>query len=182
MKPFFSPRKYLQPGLLSLIALSVAPVWAQTQPNYTARKDGYAVWLPTKPQKGSRQVATSAGPMNAQFVTSKSGPLTYIVIPVPLPSRIPSAKRGEFLQGVERGFMQSVRQNKGRLQSSRALTYRGFMGREISVSLPPNAMRARFLIASLRCYQIIVVGPKGALNKNPAQVQKVLNSFKILPL
>lgn len=167
-------------ALLSALVAPAAISGAQAAPapTFTSKKDGYAIYLPGKPQPASRQMALpNAGNMKVNFISVSKPPVAYVVIPMKLPGTPNGASVNQFLEGVQRGFTMST---AAKLLSSKKISLNGAPGREILVQAGPSLMRGRFFVKGNRSYQVIAVSPKNGEAKYRAQVLQVLNSFRIL--
>ena len=171
------PTLFLAAALIAP-ALSSSVQAAPAAPTYTSKSDGYAVYLPGKPQVSSRTTALPNGAsIKVNFVSVSRPPLTFLVIPLRLPSAPNSKQAAEFLTGVERGFTMST---QAKLISSKKIALGSSPGREILVKVGTNLMKARFYVAGKKSYQIIAISPQNGGAKYKAQIAKVLDSFRIL--
>ena len=174
-------KKFLFASALSvamLAPLSSVTVQAAPAPTFTSKADGYSIYLPGKPQKGSRPMSMPGmGQSTVNFISVAKPPVAYIVIPMRLPGTPRGADINNFLTGVEKGFTMST---AAKLLSSKKISLSGAPGREILVQAGPNLMRGRFFVKGNRSYQIIAVSPKSGDSKYRAQALQVLNSFRLL--
>lgn len=187
MKNLFSRCAPARQLLLGALLLSAAPTFvpvaqaAPAAPTYSSKKDGYAIYLPGKPQSGTRTMAVPGGSMTVAYIVVKTPSVAYIVIPMTLPAAPQGAQASQFLQGVQTGFVMSA---GAKLISSKSLTVAGRPAREVLVSVNQGAnqslMRGRFILAGKRSYQIIAVMPKRAQAATRPQVEKVFSSFRLL--
>lgn len=154
----------------------------RTAPSYTAKADGYALWLPGRPQQSVKKATMPGlGAVSIRYVALSARPVAYAVVPTPLPPGYWPGSAGEVLQGIQAGFVSS---SKGKLVSSRSIKLGRYPGREIVVDMGGAAsgvrMRGRFFVAPKRSYQVMAMARPAQLAANKAQIQKVLDSFQIL--
>ncbi|PQV64343.1 hypothetical protein B1R32_10524 [Abditibacterium utsteinense] len=162
----------------TLMPLATPVVLAAPAPTFTSKKDGYAIYLPGKPQAGSRKMALpNMGQMTVNFISVSKPPVAFVVIPMRLPGTPKGASVNQFLDGVERGFTMST---AAKLLSRKKISLGGTPGREILVQAGQNLMRGRFFVKGNRSYQVIAVSPKNGQAKYSAQIAQVLNSFRLL--
>ncbi len=155
-----------------------APALAAPAPNYTSKKEGFAIYLPGKPKTASRPMTMPGlGTKNINFVTAGKAPVAYVVIPMLLPGTPKGASINQFLDGVQRGFTMST---AAKLLSSKKISLQGSPGREILVRAGTNLMRGRFFVKGNRSYQVVAVSPQANDAKYRAQVTQVLDSFRLL--
>jgi hypothetical protein len=170
---------------LAVGALAACTLAAQARvaPSYTSKADGYALWLPGRPQPATHTAnVPGAGAMQVRYVSLQAPPISYVVLTTPVPAKGYSAANAKvMLDGIANGFMASSR---GKQFSSRAITLGRWPGREVVVAMGPQAgaarMRARVFVTPKRSYQIVAIAPAAALSSKKAQVEKVLGSFQIL--
>lgn len=164
-------------ALCALLLAPLATFEVQAAPIFTSKSDGYSINLPGKPKSGSRTVALpNLGQMKLNFISVSKPPLSYVVIPMKLPSAPNGARIEQFLNGVERGFTAST---GAKLLSRKKISLNGAPGREILVQAGSNLLRGRFFVKGNRSYQVVAVSPKNGGAKYNAQVMQVLNSFRI---
>ena len=160
------------------IAASHGAPAAKTPPPYTNKREGFAISLPGKPKAGSRVATFPNGKKaKANFYSVVKAPLTYIVIPVQLPGTPKGVQIDQFLDGVQRGY---TRRAGIKVLSSKKMSLQGYPGREVLLQAGANLTRIRYFVAGSRSFQVLAISPQNGADKYRAQINKVLDSFRIL--
>lgn len=152
--------------------------------SFTSKSQGFAAWFPTQPSQIQRVVRL---PNGENFTTSifQTGtrPVSYIVMVSPKPARIDIKKPTGPLDAMQRGFVKSSRVKVKGKQRGQELQLNGFPGRELEIGSVDGvtAIRVRLYLTPKNSYQLFAHGAKAAMQKQSAQVERVFDSFLILP-
>jgi hypothetical protein len=179
MKLFFNrPCALVLSALLVPSTVQAVAAPAPAAPTFTSKSDGFAIWLPGKPQIANKAAATPTGGTNVKYYTVAAPPLAFIVIPMQLPGTITPAITKRYFDGVQSGFTMS---SGAKLVSSKTISLKGAAGREIVVKSGTNLIQGHFYAIGKRSYQVMAVSPEKKTPAQNAQIAKVLGSFRILP-
>lgn len=159
-------------------------VKASAEPNFTVKSEGYALWLPAKPQTSTQEAgAPGTEKFAVQVAAASSGPISYVVVPVPVPGGRGDSDAGDFIESLVEGYIKSA---QGKLTKTTNLMLGQHAGRQIEYTFGGTSPMAgnhgitRFYYTGPYAYQISAIGPKSALETKKVEVHKVLNSFRVL--
>ena len=192
----FSPRIAVSATLLSAFALSSpildCPAQAQAasaKPNFSSKKYGFSVWFPRTPQTGQRplnQPGFSQKTVEFFYVPLQPNAVSYTVVPLQMPREAGKQPLQSFFNGVQTGILES---SNGRTVASRSLTTNGWPSRHFewifssptqTSTKPVNFVgKARLFRRGSQSFQVLAVAPAAQMTRNRAQVDKVLNSFRL---
>ena len=156
-------------------------ITSQTAPSFTSKERGFAVWLPVVPVPTQQEQKLPTGQtMTAHIFLAQSNPVSYGIVATPIPAGVDVSNTKAQLDATQGGFISS---SQAKLIKSEDIQIGGFQGREITTSSLGGAAtgRTRFLMTPKSSYLFFAAGEKAAMQSQKAQVDKVLDSFQILP-
>lgn len=162
-------------------ATSVGPqlpvAMAAPAPNFAPKGEGFSVWLPSKSQSSLNKIPVKGrAPITARMYTLSVGPISYIILPVPMPAKLSAAGASQYVKNAEKRFISST---GATVTSAKNVTLNGYKGRAIEGGLGENVMKTRIYAGNRHSFQIIAGSPKYKTVAQSAQIEKVLSSFKI---
>lgn len=145
--------------------------------SFTSKAQGFAIWFPTKPIQSSS--VSPLKPTDSLTFKSQSQSINYVV----LISKLSAGERSNptaALNNLQKGMVDSV---NGKLQKVARVQLNGFPGREITMSLADGTVifRGRNYITPRGSYSVGAGGYKAPMQKQNAQINRVFDSFRILP-
>lgn len=164
-------------GGLALLSRPQPKAWSE----FTSAPGGFTVQMPGAPKDQVQSVAQATGDLTVHNFTVEDGNNAYIVSYVDFPSgAIAQSEADTVLDSTVDG---SVSSGKGTLKSKSAITQGGYPGRlaEFTTAangqVPATSIKAHYYLVKDRLYQVLAVAP---LDRLPAEVDKFLDSFKLL--
>lgn len=163
--------------------LQIAP--SNLAPTFSSPRDGYAIWLPAKPTQTTRNQPQDGQTLTSHLAQVKSRGITFIVIAARyLPNDTPTDKDVEGnLNVMESTYVAPQPDGTLVLRGRKSLRLGKVAGREMWLALPAtkNQMRVRLFIAPPLSFQLMAVGPDSQMRAQKKLVDKVINSFRIVP-
>ena len=147
--------------------------------NFTSQSAGFSIYLPTKPTEKTVPSAANKQGLPIQMFQAEARPITYVVLAIEIPSGAGTSDVAAFFKGVEGGFAQGGR---AKIEKRRDIMLGTVPGRELHTSTHNGAAstRVRAFLADGKTYQVMAVGLKKDAQKQQAQIDKVLDSFRII--
>jgi len=144
----------------------------------SSAEGGYAVLLPAKPERASREVAIGATRLVLNMASVHKDGMAFGVAYAALPAATTDPDR--LLSDARDALVRNI---DGRLATDRALDIGGHPTREFvavgAAAGEPMRVRARVLAANDRYYQIVFIGAAG--RGTDSEVSMFLESFRLLP-
>lgn len=177
-------------GVLSLMPLDVAtpPAQAQsaTKPTFMSKKYGFSLYLPQKPQTGTRPKPAGLGGGTIEYFATPLKPVSYSIVPITLPAAAAKLSQKSYFDSVQNGLLTASRD---KLVSSKTLKVNGQTARAVtySITTPTATSRApvkfvgqtRIYRNGLRTLQFTALVPANQLAANRAQISKVFGSVQL---
>jgi len=142
----------------------------------TSAEGGYAVLLPAKPERASREVAIADAQLELNMAWVHKEGMAFGAAYAVLPPGAPA--KGPFLDAARDALARNV---GGRVTRERALEIDGHPAREFAAEGAaegePMRLAARVLVANGRFYQVVFVGRGG--RGEDADVTMFLESFRL---
>ncbi|MDX2241426.1 MAG: PsbP-related protein [Leptolyngbyaceae cyanobacterium bins.302] len=173
--PAFNPTVQAQP--------SPQPAPGQTAGQWVAFKSdqgGFSISMPTQPTERVQTLKTAAGDINTYLfsTTLNSGTVNYTVSYIDLPKGVESMPENLLLEAIAGGITGDERV---KVLSERTIKLDSYNGREIKVeSQNKSIVQHRAYLVKQRIYQLAVEVPATSESKLAADVERFLNSFKLL--
>lgn len=166
----------------ALLAVLCAALTAACYPELDWREvgsaeSGYAVLLPAKPDRATREVAIGAARVALHMQSVHKDGMAFGAAHADLP---PGTGAGQLLDDARDALVRNI---GGRVTSEQALAIAGASGRaftaEGSAAGEPMRLAARVIVANDRFFQVVFVGRVG--RGTAADVDMFLESFRLLP-
>ena len=152
--------------------------------SFTSKAQGFAVWFPDQPRQGKDARKPFQGKARTIYwftVDSKPGrPLTYAVLVEATRPNLGVSGRAEAAANWQKSVLQD---GKFKLQSQEEIQLGDSNGREIQMQLVKKGSiwRSRYYSTAKRFYRLVAVGSEAEMQKQAAQINRVFDSFRILP-
>lgn len=176
-------------GTALLGGVAAIGVEAQTQPTvtrttaqwqaFTSDKGGFTVTMPGKPTEQKQTLNTAAGNIDTYlFSTALNNGANYTVSYLDLPKGAEALPESVLLEAIAGGI---AGDDRGKVLSERVIKLDNYNGRELKVASKTNAIvMHRAYVVKGRIYQIAVEVPAANEQRLTADVERFLNSFKLL--
>ena len=163
-------------------------VTARGETNFASEYAGFSIYFPTKPSEKRTPGQSQWGRYDTYVFQSETKPVSYIVVVRTNPPLLDKSNAQSLIDGLEKSFTSSP---GSRVQKRRDISLNGAAsnnaeteivpGREIVAEMRNGAIAARVRIFSSprASYQIVAVGNKKEFAGQNAQIEKVLNSFRL---
>ncbi len=144
------------------------------------------MWLPTKPEESHQSAPMGNGETLSTFIfAAPTEVVNYVILAMPTtPSANVSDPKGQ-LDVIEKSALETVESKSpgANVQKREELQMGDFQGRELKMSLLKGAAttRTRLFFTPKIVYQIVAGGKKADVEKQSAQINRVFDSFRILP-
>lgn len=149
--------------------------------SFTSKSHGFSIWLPLKPKQSQKTAQMkNVGMITVRFFEVETEPVNYVVIATPVSPEVDESVPAAQLDVMQRALLKP---SGVKLQKREDIQLNGFQGRELKVSLKAGteAKRAHFYFTPKFFYMILANGYKEQMQKQSAQINKVFDSFRILP-
>lgn len=162
-------------ALLFALALSAPALAAEPWREFKPPDGGFAVKMPGQPKLEQQRVEGTNTATNIYGIQqgSRNFVVSYHEYPADIIKRTSADK---LLTGVERNTAEAV---KGTVRADRNMVIGGHQAREAVIDSGTQTMKARYVLAGNRLYQVIFTGEKGS--ENGRDVATFLNSFRLTP-
>ena len=167
-------------GLVLPLAALAAQPGSATWKEFHCKPGGFKVLLPGVPQQQKQSLQTPAGAVELiQYVLEPTkGQGAYAVSYSELSQSV--LKQATPEQRLEHARDSAVTRAKGKLHSSKRITWQGHPGLEFEIAVDGKVrMHTRMFGVKNRLYQILVVGPPAWLSSKDAG--RFLDSLELLP-
>ncbi len=160
-------------ALLFGLVLSVPALAADTWSEFKSSEGGFAVLMPGQPKLEQQPIEGATTPNNIYGV--QQGDRSFVVsYHEYAPDVIKRTTADRLLAGVEHDSADAV---KGTVRVDRNMVLGGHQAREVVIDKGAQTMKARYVLAGDRLYQVVFLGAKGA--ENGPDATKFLDSFRL---
>lgn len=152
-------------------------ITSKVAPNFTSEDAKFSIYFPAKPtEKRTPTKDREKDSETFQFL-SETAAVSYIVIAITIPPNVDSSDAADFINGMQQGFLEAG----ATLEKSRDINLDGVPGRELRTNMLNGTASSRiYMYLTPRIsYQIVAVGLKKDMQSQQAQIEKVLNSFRL---
>ncbi len=171
---------------LNSFRLSPRQIAPRRTPLFTSKTDGFAVQFPVKPTR-TETITTLENGQKATLSVFKAPTeaVNYVIIVTPIDSSVDVSDPKAQLNAYETGLLRSIgtKSPGANVQKRTELQLDGFVGREIKLSLLKGELvtRGRIYFTPKAFYSVGAGGSKANVEKQAAQINRVFDSFRILP-
>lgn len=160
-------------ALLFGLVLSVPALAADTWSEFKSSEGGFAVMMPGQPTMEQQRIEGANTPNNIYGVQqgNRNFAVSYHEYSADVIKRTTADR---LLAGVEQSAAEAI---KGTVRADRNMVLGGHQAREAVIDSGAQTMKARYLLAGNRLYQVVFVGEKGAENGTDAAT--FLDSFRL---
>ncbi|HEX9997252.1 MAG TPA: hypothetical protein VGB45_08925 [Abditibacterium sp.] len=152
--------------------------------SFTSKEQRFAVWFPVQPRQSSGAWFIGGGvkeiePNSFTFETSAKPIRYWVKVTIKLAQGAQHNAKKELRQ-IQQEFLDYP---QDKFQKQEEIQLSGFSGREIQASWldGKETTRARLYLTPKHLYEIVAVGKKAEMQKQAAQINRVFDSFRILP-
>jgi hypothetical protein len=148
--------------------------------SFQSDKGGFSVLMPSQPTERVQTLNTGTGVVNTYLfsTTLDGGSTNFTVSYVDLPKSVESMPENLVLEAIASGITGDER---FKVLSERVIKLNDYNGREIKVESQKNSIvQHRTYVVKQRIYQIAVEVPAAKQNRLTGDVERFLNSFKLL--
>jgi hypothetical protein len=160
-------------ALLFGLVVSVPALAADTWSEFKSSEGGFAVMMPGQPKLEQQQIEGATAPNNIYGV--QQGDRSFVVsYHEYAPDVIKRTTADRLLAGAEQNTAEAI---KGTVRADRNMVVGGHQAREVVIDKGAQTMKARYLLAGSRLYQVVFLGAKGA--ESGPDATKFLDSFRL---
>ena len=94
------------------VATSPAHAQSATKPTFISKKYGFSLYLPQKPQTGTRPKPAGLGGGTIEYFATPLKPVSYSIVPITLPATAAKLSQKTYLDSVQAGILAA---SKGKL-------------------------------------------------------------------
>lgn len=148
--------------------------------SFTPDKGGFSVSMPGQPKPNMQTLNTPAGDMNTYFYTStlEGGKINYTVSYVDLPQGMTQMPADLLLEAIGSGLTGDERV---KVLNEQVINLESYPGRAFKIESQNRAIvHHRAYLVKQRIYQIAVEVPAAQEKTLSSDVERFLNSFKLL--
>lgn len=144
---------------------------------FESKDAGFSILLPGQPTEQTKSVDSAIGQLNLINFELNKGDTYYIISTTDYPASVfESATLDQLLDSARDGAVSNA---QGTLIKEEKILVDKFPGRLLEVGLAGSqTIRAKFILAEKRLYQIVIVGPTAKMNN--AEINETLSSFALL--
>ena len=166
-------RRLARSALLFGLVLSAPAFAADPWRQFTSPEGGFAVMMPGQPTLEQQPIEGASTPNNIYGV--RQGDHNYAVSYHEYAADVIKRTTADrLLAGVEQSAAAAI---KGTVRADRNMVLGGHQAREAVIDSGAQTMKARYLLAGNRLYQVVFVGEKGSETGTDATT--FLNSFRL---
>ncbi|RYZ75654.1 MAG: hypothetical protein EOP06_32145 [Proteobacteria bacterium] len=150
--------------------------------SFTSQTHAFSVWLPTQPTQSSEAWYTGVGdsePTSFGFEAIVK-PIIYRITVTPHRSGKAPSNPNKELNLIQQKFLDNP---SDAFLKKESIQLTGFWGRDIKTNWMggQRVTRVRLYLTPKNLYEIVVSGPKAQMQKQDKQIDRVFDSFRILP-